>query len=1105
MPLSATVEARFGEDGFSLTGSVDGLTALLGNVSIPGVDLDVGAALAVADRLASADTSGPLDAAASVADLLGGLVAAFPDLVGIVGPLVEAAGALDALTGTGLATAFDTGPATTALGLDGLRASMGSIQGVLDNPAVGGLLDLVARVVPGFDLGATGAAVGGPIGGVLSLLQLVGGLMAVDTISAEVERRAVLVAGMLDAPRLAQLVTRLRTDRGPGLPDLLTGIDPDDALTVEVVLPAIDDYTGALHELTELLVRGLAFGEATLVHADLPGTAAKLQVATLLLAESALPQVGVLARAAAGWVAPVLALPVPAPPGPDAVVSRLAAITAPLVAAAGALDPTTLARPITRVLDTALAPVELLERAAVEVTTAAEAAFAAVRTALAAVDLGAITDALHVVLDPVAEAIATLGDVIGAAQAAVQAAGQAAIDAIAPVQTALGDVAAAIHDALDGVATLLRELGLAELQQTLTTGVAAVADAVRAAQLGPAFDVSSDIINTAADLLGAVPRALLPDDLKAELEAACAPVEALDLEPVRAELHATLQGIRDGIDAEVLAAVAEAQDAVVAFLRTVDPRPPLQTFEAGPFKDLVDTLREVDPTVALAEVFEPLERVKEAVAAFDPAAALAPIEAALDEVAGAIAGFDPAAVLAPVTDAVDGFRTWVTETLHLDDLDDRLDDADAAVDVWLGRLDPARLIVALDEGWDALVGELAAGASAIDPIGPLVTALTGAAGLDILPASFLEVLAWMRGERDGATVVRSRLQAAAAVLAAAQTAVATVDLRAVVPELEANHRRIVAALAAHPPESRLRASVGVTVTGASPAASLGPAVDHRDRYVARLSADATVARTLASSARAEVTAVALGIATELAPLAPLTAKLHQVLALFGADPTGPAGLGGALHDLLTRFRPSVLLAPLVDVVVALTDALGALAHAGVIAPVRAGAGRIRGAVAAVDLGFVADELAALRDALVAQVDAIRPTAVLGDVLAAVEETKAALAAFDPLGPARAVVDALHAAVDTLAVEFAPTTLLAPALVLYDEVVGVVEGLNVLGILQPVLDALDGLKGQLDTGMDQVIDALANLKEACESDGGLIPGLDVDISLDVSAPDVGGLF
>ena len=724
MPLSATVEAKFGEDGFSLSGSVGGLTTVLGSVSIPGVDLDVGAALAVAERLASADTSGPFDAAGSIAELVGGLVAEFPDLGQIMGPLLDAAATLGSLTGVGLATAFDLEPVTAELGLGGLQASIGSVETVLATPAVSGVLDLVGRVLPGFDLGSPGALLGGPAGGLVSLVQLVGGLMAVDSISADIERKTALVASVLDAPRLAALVAQLRTVTGPGLPSLLTGIDPDDMLTVEVVLPAVAAYTDALHELADVVVRGLAFGEATLVHADLPGAAAQLQVATLLLAESALPQVGVLARAAAGWIAPVLALPVPAPPGPDAIVDRLAAITAPLVTAAAALDPAALARPITRLLDTVLAPVELLERAAVEVTTAAQAAFSTVRTALDAIDLTAVQDALRQLLEPVAEAVATLGDVIGLAQDAIQTAGQAAIDAITPVQTALGDVAAAIHTALDGVATFLRDLGLADLQQTLTTGVGAVADALRAAQLAPAFDVSSGIIDTAADLLGAVPKALLPDDLKAELEAACAPVEALDLEPVRTELHATLQQIIDGIDVEVLTAVAEAQAAVVEFLRSIDPRPPLEEFEAGPFQDLVDQLRDIDPTVALAEVFEPLERVKEAVAGFDPAAVLLPIEDALDEVTAAISSFDPAALLAPVTQAVDDFRTWVTDTLHLDDLGALLDDVDAAVDRWLGLLDPARVVAALDQGWDSLTAELAAGTAAIDPVGPLVAALT---------------------------------------------------------------------------------------------------------------------------------------------------------------------------------------------------------------------------------------------------------------------------------------------------------------------------------------------------------------------------------------------
>ena len=102
------------------------------------------------------------------------------------------------------------------------------------------------------------------------------------------------------------------------------------------------------------------------------------------------------------------------------------------------------------------------------------------------------------------------------------------------------------------------------------------------------FDVATGIIDTGADLLGAVPKALLPDDLKQALDDACAPVEALDLEPVREELRTELQGISAAIDADILADLKAAFDEIVAFLDTIDPEPLATAFEQSTFDPMVE-------------------------------------------------------------------------------------------------------------------------------------------------------------------------------------------------------------------------------------------------------------------------------------------------------------------------------------------------------------------------------------------------------------------------------------------------------------------------------------------------------------------------------------
>ena len=137
----------------------------------------------------------------------------------------------------------------------------------------------------------------------------------------------------------------------------------------------------------------------------------------------------------------------------------------------------------------------------------------------------------------------------------------------------------------------------------------------------------------------------------------------------------------------------------------------------------------------------------------------------------------------------------------------------------------------------------------------------------------------------------------------------------------------------------------------------------------------------------------------------------------------------------------------------------------------------------------------MRDRLIAVVEGLRPSDRARRAARRVRRgCKATLATFDPLGPVRAVVDALAAPRSTsFAHDFAPSTLLAPVLTVYDDIAGGDRRASTSpGCSSPCSTRCDEIGRIIDRGMDEVIDALGELKSACESDGGPIPGLDLSI-------------
>lgn len=1082
MALSATLEADFGDGGFSLTGTVDGLGGDLDAVAVPDVPLDADGIASAVDGLADVDPSVLADGATVVVGALGAVGVEVPMVDDLLGPLtavLDAAAAFGELDLDGPAAAFGSaGADLDAVGLDALRSLFGGLGAAVESPGVGALTDLVGALIPGgLDLGTTLDGFGADAQGVIVGVQAFGSLMATWSATSEIVDGARLVESMLTPAEIDALTRRLAGWNDQDLAGLLVGVDLPDPGLIEIVSAPILAMTADIRIASDALTRGLGFGQATLVGLDVAGLVGKLDAATALVSEEGFDAVRLASERVVAALDPVLSLTLPEPE--ESIEAFWSLIGGQLNGLAGgidALDPAALASGLTSGLTTATGLVGEIAAGAEAVVVAARAAFESVRQALAAIDLGPITDALDTILGPVQSVLDEITSLVGDAQVTIEAASAVVVDAMNTVRSSFEAAATLIADAFGRIQTALDALGLDNLQQTLEAGIAPIADTVSGIHLAPVFDTANDVIDTTADVVGAVPLGLLPDDAKADLADAVRPVQEIDFQRDVADvLNAKMTEILDGLDTEVLGAIDAAYRDVIAFLESIDPNAPLEEFEQTVFDPFLERLRALDPEELLAPLADALEPIQDSIEGLDLGVdVFGPVEGLIDDLQGQLATLDPSGLLDPVDAQVDEIRTEITTALHIDEIGEWLDEAEEVITGWLARLDPARFVAALDAAYDPLVRDLTNGAGGANPLATAIGMLMEGTGAPVRADAFAEVNSWVNGAAAGATVQRS-LIAAAERMEALHAATTSLDLAGLVADLSQRYRPLRDAVLALPADSALRASVELEVLGASPLELLGPFVDALPPYRDALAESATALRRAAGSARSELDAVSAALREALRPLVAITDWLRSIASRFGLG--GDLSAGAVITALLTQLTPSVVLEPILEAVSSLIARIDELAVTGVLGPVRESVTDLSAALAAIDLSFVTEELGATFAEVVATLDGLRPSVLLGDELAAVTELQAALAGFDPLGPVTGAVDALKTAIDDGAETLRPTVIFAPVTDIYDQIVDALGALDVRALLDPLLAALDSLALELGDGLDGLAVSLSKLQAA----------------------------
>ena len=1067
--LSVSLEASFSSDGsFDFDATMAGLGATVTATDFGTIRFDPSDVLTAVGGLLPPDLAGVVQVAGTIAGQVD-LGAVFSgDAEQLLQPLRDLFAPIDTITG-----GIDLSIPSTGIGLDVLGDDIEVALGLIDGP-LRPLTDLLRRGIPGLDLSGAIGDVTGSMSGAIALVRLVGGLIAVETVTAKIERGAALVGGVLDATLAARDAAHLGRIVAGDLPTRIAAVDLQNTIAVDALLGELRTYAIAVRAVQESWSTGLGFGEAALVGLDVSGCGAQLAIARAALDESIVPAVGSLAASVRGWLDPVMTAQLPDPAATlDDTYATIVELADPLRSAIDRLDTASLAAAIAHGTTSALTPILAVTDTLESVSTAIGGSLREVRALIESIDLQPVIDGVSAVLQPITATLDAIDDAISVGTDAIETVAQSIIDGLGEVADAISDVAALVEAALGGLSDRLDEVDFEAVQAAISGGLGQVASKLESAQLTPYFDAANDIIDTTADVIDKVPFGLLPTDVQQEIVDLSRPVKQIDFDAIADSLRTELRAILESLDADVLAEVDAAYQAVIAFLESIDPGAAIAEFEAGPFAELRATVDGIDPEALLAEVDATLEPVRTLLDSIDlREEVLSPVAGLFDEIRSGLDQLDPAALLEPVTAEVDALRHQVEDAIHLTTWATSLERSRDRAVAFLGLLDPVALAdAATDDVIARLRNDRAAGPGLV---GTVVGALAQATGLPAEAACWPAARRWF-GAIDGRADVTARLSTAAAELDRTRVEVRALDPEPVVNAAQTYQRRLLTSLQALPTDSRLRAVGEPIVVDNAPAVVLAPLVENRRRYLARLDGDATALGTVAATGFSQIDAVTDGLTDALAPIRSVLDWVRSLAARFGLQDVDRP-FADLLDDILAALGPQRLLGVGGELVTLVRDKLVDLVDAA-IAPILDTVAAVEGAIAMIDLGPVVDELALLHADVVGLVDAIDPANVLGPVLDDADAVIDRVAGFDPLTPVRLVIDELRATIDTIFETAAPSVVFAPVTGIYATLVGLASGLDVRGLLQPILDALAGLEVQLETGIDETAAALGHLQAA----------------------------
>lgn len=1105
MGLSATLTVKLDcrSLGATLLAELAGPVGALAGVVLPASDE---ALAGISQGASSIDLSALAGVVADLAQQAQPLLGALPNPAAVFGPIG------DALALVEVAAQHDLSLQVSGL-LDKLRAELQAPTG--GRPALPALLLQLVQILSGSPegqvlkelvaplLGAAGvqlpslAGLSDPLAAASGALSITAALMSLETVLADAQGLAATMAGLIDPVGLRSAIEGLDAGLRGGpvsLADFVTGLAADDVAGMAAARSAVADIAGQLTLLPERLNTEMGLAEATLVYLDVPRLGAELDAARAALRAADAQPLGRVATQLAALLTPLFKLDASSLPAGQlgTLAARAEAELAGIAASVSAIDPASFVAPLADGIHTLTTPLRELDALIGQATTALRSALDSLRQALAALPFQAVADALRSALAPITAVLDAITDLLDSIEAALQTAADATGAALGQVDAALASFKTAIDGLFGEVRDAVDAVDLQAAVGQIGQGIQDFSEVLAQARLKPYFDTAVDAIGSATDVVEAVPFGLLPESMKADVDAAVAPIKAADADAVQAQIEALLGIGADGSFTprdDLTAGIAELQAKYQALLDLVEANHPRELLaEVDQRLDAIaERVQALEPGLTLAPVRDAVDSVKAVLQGLDLNATLAPVQQVFDSIVAAMDAYAPSALVAPLQARIDAVRTQLLAQIGFDRWSPTLTELGHSITALLEVADPQQLQAPLRAAFDEALALLARFPS-LDPgrsLGTLVAALAGASGLRVSANSFGPVRGWLVGEATAADALSARSAALAQAFATTRSAVAAVDVDSAAPGMAA----AVAAL-----RSAVQGLAGRLAAGSADRLAfeaLLPRLDaslafaglqaNRGRLLAGLAQAVGLAAQLARTGFSEADAGAQRLREALAPLAPAAGHLKLLMAAAGI-PSGQLSVAGVVQAVLGAIPPERLAALPMPLFAALRGRLQALVSA-VIAPLQAALADLQALLDAISLTPLAEAADAVVAQAKAQVLALSPASLLAEPIAAFDALRAAFVSSDPLAQVLAIIDNIKALITSVLQKLSLEDLLETPLEIYDDLLLQLRAVDPSGLMAPVFDELDAIADEVADGLDGTVVAFKRLQDALPAGGG----------------------
>ncbi|HTG33674.1 MAG TPA: hypothetical protein VLB76_12170 [Thermoanaerobaculia bacterium] len=1043
--------------------AASGSLAALGDLHLPAAlsGLEAMAAQAAAtDPTSAGGALGPV--LRSIQDLVPTLAAPLAALESLTGPLEL------------LEAATKQKPPVT----DQIRTLIDRLEAELKAPGGSGFAGRLARLVAALGAAPEGQALeqllgtwlqaggiapagGGllPLGelaaGVPGALEALGGLMSLETVLADGERLAAILAGRLDPAAVD-----LRLDA------LLSVLDAAAAAEPAAAVPLLGQARVQLDELGTGVAEEMAFGEATLLYLDLPRLQIEVKRAAATVSAADTEAIARALEALAGRLPGLAGIPLDgiAERGLDELLNDLESRSAELADAIAQADTSLFTAPIQDTVSRLHAVRQQVNAAIAQSAVAARAALEELRDAVAALPVALAADPVRGFVDRVRKAIAEVEHLVAQVKAGIAALAAKAQEAVEAAEAGLATFKMAIKEVFDAADEAVDALHLDTVIGQVEVDVRAFADQLAAFQMKPYVDAAVNGIDKAAGVIEKVPFKLLPASMKAEVDAL---ISSLRSDPERLKaFEPDWEEIQGELEAQVKD-LKKSYDGLMAEIAELDPRE-LAAGLDGTLHDLAAQVREISPRISLEPVAKAVETLRSAVASVDFAKELDDLQTAFDEILLRVDAYSPDALVKPLRERLDAARTRLLAELRIDDWSPALADLARSAEDLLALLDPARAEEEIAAAWDearrllATLPELAAAGG----FGTLITAFLTGTGLRVHPLAFEVVARWLGGKAGASrSDLGGRTGRLAQAIAKARAAVETIDPQQILARLLPRLEQV----------RGLAGDAAIQEVQDVAQRALGSLVNNRKRYLAALAAAAGVAEILSHAGFAEAEAGVLRLRGAVDPLRILWRLLLRLLARAGVHGL-EEGLTGLLRGVLDAAPPervARILAPILQAVHARLSA----AIEDVRKELDSGIQELKGLIGEISLAPLETALSGLHLEIHAQLAPLSPRALLGDLSQDLQTLQAGVLALDPLQGLEAALAGLRDGAARLLETIDAGDLLDEPIRRWEKIVAAFAGLDIEALLAPVLESLDGLREETDAGFDQAIAAYARLQEA----------------------------